>query len=121
MGLMNGVADAMQDIRTRNAESDAFNSSLRAASAERAASAATQEADTMLQGVLIWKRNAEELASINKVQTSKLSGCLIVLNAMIKTMEEQMTPMQRENFRSNIAQRARARMRELDKVAHNTD
>lgn len=120
MGLMKGVADAMQDTRTRNAESDAFNSSLRAANAERAADAARQEADTLLQGVLIWKKRADELTKSNDVQTAKLAGCLIVINAVIKTMELQLSPSDREVFRSNLAQKARSRIRELDKRDSNT-
>ncbi len=124
-GFTDGVADAMQDLQSQKAVSDAGNANRRAIAAEgraaRDVQSAEGRADTMLQGALMWKQEAARLLRECNLQTSKLSGCVILINAMIKTMEENMTPSEREKFRDNLVQRARARMIEVDNKLRGTD
>jgi len=113
-GFASGVADAMQDLQSQKAASDAANANRRAEDAEAGLRSAKSRADTMVQGALAWKNRADELLAMQRQATSELSGCLMVINAMIKTMHEDMSPMEREKFRDRLAQRARQRILEVD-------
>jgi hypothetical protein len=114
-GMWKGYADGMQDSRSRESESEASRASLAASLANDRADQARGHAQQFQSLAQTWKATSEKNLEVANVQTAKLSGCLVVINAMIKTMEEEMSPMQREKFRDKLVQRARSRIVELDK------
>lgn len=113
-GLLKGYADGLQDSRSRSAESAASTAMRIASDAEGRASSAESHSRVMQSGAVMWRNKAEELAALLNVRTSKLSGCLMVINAVIKTMEEDLPPEMRERFRDHLVQRARQRMIDAD-------
>jgi hypothetical protein len=104
------VADALREDRAAGAESAAVR-------AQAEASRVRGELHTQEKRATSFSRDAQmcakDLEKALAESTALASAGLIVINAMIKTMET-MKPDQREKFREQVAQLARARMQKLD-------
>jgi hypothetical protein len=112
-----GVADGMLQGRAIRAESAASGAALALNNARRQAGRdvdlAEQKSVTNLKAMELWRAKAMELDALSKKNAAIGSAGLIVMNAMIKIME-QMPGDQREKFRDQLVQLSRKRILEVD-------
>jgi hypothetical protein len=113
MGMGDAVADALREDRAAGAESAAVRARVEASNSKNEAQRQTRRADGLSHEAKMWERHAKHLEEVLAQRNAMASAGLIVIDAMIKTMET-LAPDQRERFRDHVAQLARARMQKLD-------
>ena len=113
MGMGNALADALVADWAAGAEAAAVRARAQASKAKDDLHKQERRATTSARDAQMWEKHARELEKALAESTALASGGLIVINAMLKTMET-LQPEQREKFRDQVAQLARARMQKLD-------
>ena len=110
-GFARGVADAMLEGRVAGASSAAAHA---AAEAEHARSMQRQSEAHAERVHEKWKKYTRELEEVLKERTAQTSGALVVIDAFMKAIETETTPIQRERIRQAVVSKARNRILELD-------
>ena len=115
-GFTRGGADAMLEGRAASAESAAAFAAADATHARNMQRDAEEHAERLHKK---WAAYARGLEDSLKNMVAEASGARIVVHAMLKVMETEMTPIQREQFRQAVVSKARARILEVDQGIQN--
>lgn len=107
MGYGDGVYQGMQDGDLFRAQSSDARSRANARRSE-------DEANQLHIKNQLLVREIHRLKSGFESNTALASAGLIVINAMLKAMDDLPDPVMRERFRERVSQLARNRMREVD-------
>ena len=118
MGMGDALADVMLESQAATAESAANWARADAANVRSDLSRAEVKAVGYQVEARRWKDYAKQLEATLAEARALGSGCLVVVDAMVKVMES-MPSAQREQFRERVVQISRARILQLDRESRN--
>lgn len=108
--LWRGIADGLADSRASSAEAAASRLANEADRAKTDAWRADQRSNQNFERAMQMAKEAQAWRSEAFSLQAEASGYLVTLNAVTKAMDEFMTPMEKERFRSFVANAARGRI-----------
>ena len=119
MSFARGMADGQLIGRAMRAESGASSANAAVDDAERLARWESDRADSAVSNSHLWQKEVLRLRALLKEANGAASAGLIVMNAVIKVLDE-MSPVERDQMKERLVNISRARIILRDNEMRNT-